>query len=74
MVLGKSISEDILGVMRKHIIGVCKIETIYNFVINVEQSGPDLGLATGDLDIETFDLECHLSLFPPPPPYFSYRL
>jgi hypothetical protein len=38
------------------------------FVINTEKSGPDLGLATGDLGVKTFDLETpYLSLSPPPP-------
>jgi hypothetical protein len=38
--------------------GVCKIEKkeVYYLVINTEQSGPDLGLATGDPDVRTFDL------------------
>jgi hypothetical protein len=35
--------------------GVCKIRKKYYFLINVEQSGPDLGLATGDPDVRNFD-------------------
>jgi hypothetical protein len=35
--------------------GVCKIEK--EIVLNTEQLGPDLGLATGDPDVRTFNLE-----------------
>jgi hypothetical protein len=41
--------------------GVCKIEK--KIVINNEKSGPELGLATGDPAVRTFDLgEPFLSL------------
>jgi hypothetical protein len=39
------------------------VYNIYNFVINAEYSGPDLGLATEDLDVRIFNLvELPLSL------------
>jgi hypothetical protein len=34
---------------------VYKIEKKNYFVINTEYSGPDLGLATGDPDVKTFN-------------------
>jgi hypothetical protein len=36
--------------------GVCKIKKIYCFVIKTEKTGPDFGLATGDLDVRANDL------------------
>jgi hypothetical protein len=48
--------------------GVSEIEK-KNFVINTEKLRPDLGLATGDPDIKTFDLG---SPFISPPPSLSH--
>jgi hypothetical protein len=58
--------------------GVCKIVEKCYFVINTEKSGSDLGLATGDPDLRSFDLGApFLSLSLSPPPGFldvDYRL
>jgi hypothetical protein len=39
----------------KRLTGYVKFKKMYYFVINTEYSGLDLGLATGDPDVRTFE-------------------
>jgi hypothetical protein len=56
------LGEDILGGSLKHLMSYVKLKK-KNIMIKAGKSGSDLGLATGDPNVRTFDLG---ELFPSP--------